>query len=50
MCWFGVEYVQLRLQLWILFLNLKRRITSLKEFIIVTGVTGVRVLNLLDTN
>lgn len=46
---FSEGYV-LRLQLWILFFNLKRGITSLMEFIIVTGVTGVTVLNLLDTN
>lgn len=44
-----MKYV-LRLQLWILFFNLKRRITSLMEFIIVTGVISVRVLNLLDAN
>lgn len=48
-CWFSVKYV-IRLQLWILFFNLKRGITSRMEFIIVTGFTSVRVLNLLDTN
>lgn len=50
MCWLGMKYVLLRLQLWILFFNPKIRMTALMEFIIVTGVTGVRVLNLLDTN